>query len=114
MITRNRILFALGLWIVFVPLFSGFPSSYESFFIVVSGLGVITLAFMYARDRRLNTHYSSHSSHDSKQNDRHEVYAESYPRETRAVGDTQETDDDDDQFTDIEEIRNRSRGVRTY
>lgn len=52
MITRNRILFIIGIWTVFLP-FLGFPSSYKTFFIIASGLAVIFLAFLYARDKRL-------------------------------------------------------------
>lgn len=52
MITRNRILFIIGVWTVLLP-FLGFPSQYKTFFIIVSGLAVIFLAFLYARDRRV-------------------------------------------------------------
>ncbi len=52
MITRNRILFIIGIWNVLLP-FLGFPSSFRTFFIIVSGLAVILLAFLYARDKRV-------------------------------------------------------------
>ena len=52
MITRNRILFGLGLLIVLLP-FLGFPSSYESVFSIIFGLAVVFLAFLYARDKRM-------------------------------------------------------------
>jgi hypothetical protein len=53
MITRNRILFIVGLWNVLLP-FLGFPSSVRTVFIVASGLVAIFLAFMYSRDRHMH------------------------------------------------------------
>lgn len=52
MITRNRILFIVGLWNVLLP-FLGFPSYIRTVLIVLSGLAVIVLAFLYARDKRV-------------------------------------------------------------
>lgn len=51
MLTKNRILLILGIWIVLIP-FLGFPSSYESVFIIGSGLFVVLLAFLHAREKR--------------------------------------------------------------
>lgn len=51
MLTKNRILLILGVWIALIP-FLGFPSSYKSFFIIASGLFVVLLAFLHAREKR--------------------------------------------------------------
>ena len=50
MITKNRLILILGVWIALVPSL-GFPTSYESFFVTVSGLAVALVAFLLARDR---------------------------------------------------------------
>lgn len=54
MITRHRLLFLLGLWIVLIP-FLGFPTNYKSFFVIVSGLFVALIAFTSARAKRAVT-----------------------------------------------------------
>lgn len=51
MLTKNRILLMLGAWIALIP-FLGFPSSYKSFFIIASGLIVVLLSFLHAREKR--------------------------------------------------------------
>ena len=74
MITRNRILFILGIWNVLLP-FLGFPGSFRTFFIIVSGLATILLAFLYARDKRV----SEIRSGGPKREVVTEVYAENRP-----------------------------------
>lgn len=51
MITKNRTILILGLWIALIP-FLGFPSSFKSFIVIASGILVAIFAFLLARDRR--------------------------------------------------------------
>ncbi len=98
MITQNRILFLIGLLILLVP-FLGFPSRYESFFLSVAGLSVIVLAFMYARNKRLNEIEEPQKPVKST-----EVFVESRPRFAS---------DDELVYTDLSSIRDRSNIVKT-
>ncbi len=103
MITRNRILFVLGVWVLLIP-FLGFPSPYKSFFMIVSGLAIIVLAFLYARDKRM---VESTDTAATKREVVTEVYSESYPIFTKPEMTTEE------RYTNLEEIRRQSAGTRT-
>lgn len=76
MLTKNRILLILGAWIALIP-FLGFPSSYKSFFIIASGLFVVLLAFLHAREKRHIQRSLFEMS--SKKETVTDVYAESRP-----------------------------------
>lgn len=77
MLTKNRILLALGIWIAIIP-FLGFPSSYKSFFIIASGVVVALLSFLHAREkRRIQKSLFEASSNNETVTD---VYVESRPR----------------------------------
>jgi|GEM_PF-3990301 len=111
MITRNRILFILGICIVLIPL-SGFPGPYKTFFMILSGLGVVVLAFLYARSKRVGQfHYES-----IKPETPTDVYTQNQPPlppvYTAPVS-TSENKMGEDRFTDIRMIRSRSRTVKT-
>ncbi len=111
MITRNRILFALGLWIVLVP-FLGFPTPYKSVFMIVSGLAVIVLAFLYARDRRMSEMPSAKNAAQVSQTkpvvaSSTKVFEESYPVFTKSESARE-------RYMDLEAIRNRSSAMRTH
>lgn len=122
MITRNRILFTLGIWIVLQP-FLGFPSSYKSVFIIISGLAVVALAFMYARDKRMN--HDVHYHPDQEKNDlSHEVYTQSYPTpgyktETRSDFSSaryvaESEDQEEERYTNLGEIRSRAKTTKSF
>lgn len=76
MLTKNRILLILGIWITLIP-FSGFPRPYNSFLITGSGLLVVILAFLLAREKRHIQKYFSEMVPSKKAVT--EVYAESHP-----------------------------------
>lgn len=99
MITQNRILFLIGLLILLVPFF-GFPSKYESIFLMVAGLSVIILAFIYARNKRLNE-----IEMPTKPIKSSEVFVESRPRFAS---------DDEEPYTDLASIKDRSNIVKTF
>jgi hypothetical protein len=63
MITRNRILFIVGLWNVLLP-FLGFPSTIRTILIVLSGLVMVLIAFLFSRDKRLGFGVSHGSRSD--------------------------------------------------
>lgn len=65
MITRHRLLFILGIWIVLIP-FLGFPTSYKSFFVIVSGLIVALIAFTSARAKRAIARRTRSVSHTTR------------------------------------------------
>lgn len=116
MITKNRILFILGLWIVLVP-FLGFPTLYKNIFTLTAGIIAVVLAFLYAREKRLSadfaqTQTSSQVSFSEKRNDKKnnapvDVYSESYPVFTSL------DEDEEDLYVDTRDTRNRSRNVGT-
>ncbi len=111
MITRNRILCVLGIWIVLIPL-SGFPAAYKSFFVILSGLAVVVLAFLYARSKRVGQiHYESIQPEAAA-----EVYTQNQPTPPPVythANPVQHTGEED-RFTDIRMIRSRSRPVKTF
>lgn len=43
---KERTLFILGLWIIILP-FSGFPTSWKTFLLALTGLAVIYLAYLF-------------------------------------------------------------------
>lgn len=49
---KSKIILALGFFIALLPVL-GFPHSWESFFQVVSGLGIVMLSIMISVDKRL-------------------------------------------------------------
>lgn len=49
---KNRIILTIGFLIALLPLL-GFPHSWESFFQVVAGLGIVLLSVLIAIDKRL-------------------------------------------------------------
>jgi hypothetical protein len=53
MISKNRLILILGLWVAFVALLGGFPSPYEEIIYVASGLTISTLSFLLARHKRI-------------------------------------------------------------
>jgi hypothetical protein len=106
MITRNRILFILGLWTILVP-FLGFPSSYKNFFVISAGVLVVVLAFFYARDKRMNKQATGVETAPVKT----EVFAESFPGYTQAQA--QKPQSIESRYTDIEQLRSRSR-LKTF
>ncbi|MSR73114.1 hypothetical protein EXS61_00685 [Candidatus Parcubacteria bacterium] len=73
MFTKNRLILILGLWIVFIALYGGFPPPYDTVIYVISGLAISTLSFMLARHKR-TVHRSV--TRKTRQN---EVYLESVP-----------------------------------
>lgn len=107
MITRNRILLALGVAIVLLP-FSGFPGSYETFFSVVFGLAVVFLAFLYARDKRM----IEPSGKDPRPELMTEVYVQNQPARSASKSED-DSDDGEDKFTDIDAIKEHSRKIKT-
>jgi hypothetical protein len=100
MITQNRILFAIGILVVLMP-FLGFPSPYESFFTATAGVAIIILAFMYARNKRLQEIHEPPKIEVTAT----EVFVESRPRFAS---------DDEEEVTDLASIRDRSRHLRTF
>jgi hypothetical protein len=119
MITRNRILFAVGLLTVLLP-FLGFPSSFEMFFTIAAGLIVSVFAFMYARDKRMQDGpvYSSHnhSSHTHSHAEGHSTgsFAERRPDVQTPVSATRPTQShqfqpSEDRYTDLKSIISRSK-----
>ncbi len=73
MFTKNRFILILGLWIVFIALYGGFPSPYDTVIYVLSGLAISTLSFMLARYKR-TVHRST-----TKKSRQNEIYTESVP-----------------------------------
>ncbi len=71
MITKNRLILILGIWIALIP-FLGFPSSYKSFFVVASGIAVAVVSFLHARDRYRAQMLSS------GQDDKKEILSETF------------------------------------
>jgi len=112
MITRNRILFILGIFIVLQP-FLGFPSPYESFSITILGLAVIVLASMYARDKRMNSGYNSHSDHAVEDLSR-DAYTQSYPTSASRVESRENEPEEEERYTNLGEIRSRARTTKTF
>lgn len=77
MITKNRLLLILGIWIALIP-FLGFPSSYKSFFVLVSGLAVAAVAFLLAREKR-NVQILQNPAFMEKNETASDVFAENAP-----------------------------------
>ena len=50
---KSKIILTLGFFIALLPLL-GFPHSWETFFEVVSGLGIVLLSIMISVDKRLS------------------------------------------------------------
>jgi hypothetical protein len=52
--TKQRLLFLIGIWVAVLP-FLGFPQSIRSVFFLVTGLGIILLSyFMYIQIKAIN------------------------------------------------------------
>ena len=49
--SRQRIIFLLGIWVAILP-FLGFPRSWKNILFVITGLGLIYLAYLLRRERR--------------------------------------------------------------
>lgn len=107
MITRNRILFAVGIWTVLLP-FLGFPSSFEMFFTIGSGLIVSVLAFLYARDKRMSdTHAHPHENSAGSFAERRPDIQASVPPINPAQ--SYQSLPSEDRYTDLKSIISRSK-----
>jgi len=63
---KNLIIFLLSLWIILIP-FLGFPGSWRTFFIVISGLVIAVLVFLdVARKRMAHAPHSSGEDNETK------------------------------------------------
>lgn len=102
MFTKNRILFLVGLIIVFIPL-SGFPYDYRNFFIIVSGLLVVVIAYLLSKEKRLKNHIHDKIS-ENKVAD--QVFVESQPSVLpKPLA--------EENFTDLKEIKDHSHSLKS-
>lgn len=74
MVTKNRLILILGLWIALIP-YLGFPSSFKTLLIIGSGLLVALFAFLLARDR----HRPQNVTQNGVKQVKTDVYAENGP-----------------------------------
>lgn len=81
--------------------FLGFPSSYEFFFTIATGLAVVVLAFLYARGKRVDR--------IEEQYTKREVITEVYSQKRPIFSIPMQED-----FTDIDAIRSHSKTLRTH
>lgn len=102
MITRNRILFIVGVLTVVTP-FLGLPSSYEIFLSIIFGLAVASLALFYARDKRL-----AESGEAVSESDTVHSFVQNQP-----VPQPQADDFKQDQFSNLGALKDRSSRIKT-